>query len=364
LHTKLLENICFPATVGAFLPRRVIENRGDVRFQQRAVIKFLFHKGVSSDKIHRRLLEDYKDDALSYPRVTFWIAEFRRGRESVYGEPRSGRPIEATSDENVAAVERTVLENRGIAISEIMARTKLSCGTVESILHDHARLSKVTARWVPKALSPFERELRVAHSKEILELFEKSEDFLGRVVTGDEAVEAQCSLRPVRARIEPRLGKVLATIFWDAKGILLIDYMEHGATIIGKYYANLLHLLRDAIKKERRGKLSRKVLLPHDNAPAQRAKVSLAAIQECGFTQIDHPPYSPDLAPIDYFLFGNLKQHLRGTIFRNEKELQLAVDEMVINNILEAWNDVPTQSLHCVWREDFDLSYPRSDPRF
>ncbi|KFD69492.1 hypothetical protein M514_18364 [Trichuris suis] len=57
------------------------------------------------------------------------------------------------------------------------------------------------------------------------------------------------------------------------------------------------------------------------------SKVSLAAIQECGFSQIDHPPYSPDLAPIDYFLFGNLKQHLRGTIFRNEKELQLAVEE-------------------------------------
>ncbi|KFD47946.1 hypothetical protein M513_11179 [Trichuris suis] len=79
--------------------------------------------------------------------------------------------------------------------------------------------------------------------------------------------------------------------------------------------------------KKRRGKLSRKVLPPHDNAPAQRAKVSLAAIQECGFTQIDHPPYSPDLVPSAYFLFGNLKQHLRGTIFRNEKELQLAVEE-------------------------------------
>ncbi|KFD50419.1 hypothetical protein M513_08646, partial [Trichuris suis] len=189
--------------------------------------------------------------------------------------------------------------------------------------------------------SPFERQLPFDHSKEVLELFENSEeDFLRRIVTGDEVwlchydpeTEQQSSQwkhvnspRPKRARLEPRLGKILATIFWDAEGIILIDYMEDGGTITGKYYANLLLQLREEIKEKRRGKLSRKVLLLQDNSPAHRAKVALAAIQQCGFSQIDHPPNSLDFAPSDYFLFGNLKQHLRGTVFSDDNELKSAV---------------------------------------
>ncbi|KFD62191.1 hypothetical protein M514_25676 [Trichuris suis] len=103
--------------------------------------------------------------------------------------------------------------------------------------------------------------------------------------------------------------------------------MEDGGTITGKYYANLLLQLPEEIKEKCRGKLSCKVLLLHDNAPAHRAKVALAAIQQCGFGQIDHPPYSPDLAPSDYFLFGNLKQHLRGTVFSDDNELKSAVQD-------------------------------------
>ena len=70
-----------------------------------------------------------------------------------------------------------------------------------------------------------------------------------------------------------------------------------------------------------------KNLLLHDNAPVHKSRLTMAAIQECRFQLINHPPYSPDLAPSDYFLFGNLKHHLRGTRFGDDDDLKSAVEE-------------------------------------
>ena len=42
------------------------------------------------------------------------------------------------------------------------------------------------------------------------------------------------------------------------------------------------------------------------------------------FEQLNHPPYSPDLVPSDYYLFRNLKSHSRGTRFWDNDELKAA----------------------------------------
>ena len=79
------------------------------------------------------------------------------------------------------------------------------------------------------------------------------------------------------------------------------------------------------IKEKRRGKLSRKMLLLHDNALVHTAAISLTVIKECGFQLLPHPPYSPDLAPSDFFLFQQLKKHLRGSHYDDDDDVKDAV---------------------------------------
>jgi len=100
----------------------------------------------------------------------------------------------------------------------------------------------------------------------------------------------------------------MATVFWDEKRLLLLQFMPQKNTKTGQNYANTITALREAIKEKRRGKLSAGTQLLHDNVPVHMSANSQAAIRQCGFQQLNQPPYSPDLAPSDYFLFRVMKK--------------------------------------------------------
>jgi len=58
------------------------------------------------------------------------------------------------------------------------------------------------------------------------------------------------------------------------------------------------------------------MFLQHDNARPYASAATFAAIDNIGFEDSPHPPpYSPDLAPSDFGLFGALKKYLKGIIF-------------------------------------------------
>jgi len=115
--------------------------------------------------------------------------------------------------------------------------------------------------------------------------------------------------RPQKFRVQKSAGKVLASICWDQDGILLIVYLPNGQTINAEYYSLQLVQLKDTLKEKRRGKFTKGVLFLHHNAPAHRTLATHKKLAYLGFHCLDHPPYSPDLAPSDYHLFPGRKNN-------------------------------------------------------
>jgi histone-lysine N-methyltransferase SETMAR len=131
---------------------------------------------------------------------------------------------------------------------------------------------------------------------------------------------------PKKFKMSPLAGQIMATVFfWDTEGILLIDYKDKGVIITGEYYARLLEQLKEAVKEKRREKWSKGVLLLHDNAPVHKSNVAMEAMHKCDFQMLNHPPYSPNLASCDYYLFPNMKKDLRGKKFENDEEVKAAI---------------------------------------
>jgi [histone H3]-lysine36 N-dimethyltransferase SETMAR len=339
------------------------------RLQQRAVIRFLVAEERPPSEIHDRLSRVFGDDCLSRTQVFEWCRRFSEGHSSIDDTDRPGRPLSACSEENVARVEELVNNDRRVTVEEVAEGAGISVGSAHHILHDCLGMRKVCAKWVPKLLLPDQKATRVDICQDLLRRYkEQGESFLLRIVTQDESWfhmhepetkesskqwKHPDSPRPKKAISKPSSEKILYSFFWDKDGVIVQWPVEKGHTITGAYHAQLLRdQLHPALKSKRRGLITRGVLLQQDNAPAHTSHVAQAAVFELGYEVLPHPPYSPDLAPSDYFLFPRAKQELRGRAFHSRSSLGSAVFQCLerwsTSSFREALLDLPRRWDKCV----------------
>ena len=76
------------------------------------------------------------------------------------------------------------------------------------------------------------------------------------------------------------------------------------------------------------------VLSLHDNDPVHQALATQKKLAYLGFQCLDHPPYSPDLAPSDYHLFPGLKKQLKVRHFSSDAEVIAAAETWLDGQIL------------------------------
>jgi histone-lysine N-methyltransferase SETMAR len=139
--------------------------------------------------------------------------------------------------------------------------------------------------------------------------------------------------------------KIKVTIAWNPLGFPLIVSLLKGCTFNAEYYCDNILAALTQLQPEDDG---RELVVYADNARAHTAQKYRTFWEENGLRLAPHPPYSHDLAPSGFFLFGYVKEHLKGMVFPSYEEVLDALGEMVtgiesetLSAVFEHWIERP-----------------------
>ena len=210
------------------------------------------------------------------------------------------------------------------------------------ILRERLGLHKICARWVPNLLIDEQKQSQVRLSSQVIEKYDKCVPHcLEEIVTGKETwiyhfqpdskvkskvwVSSEGDI-PVIARRCKTSNRMLYAIFFYSNDPVLRIPVPKGSSVTGKFYReSVLTQLVDFYQKRRLCTGVRGIKLLHDNAPAHKSATVQKYLKESGLNVLDHPPYSPDLSPRDFWLFPRLKEMLAGHRFESRCGIGSAV---------------------------------------
>ena len=125
-------------------------------------------------------------------------------------------------------------------------------------------------------------------------------------------------------------GKVMLELFLDSNGIAHMEFIPEVVTVNRTRYKEILGRLRDSVRRKSPELWCRKnCLLLHENAPAHQPVLVQEELARQPVTVLPHPPYSPDLAPCDFYLVPRMKTLIRGSRFHSAEEVMTATRQAV-----------------------------------
>ena len=112
-----------------------------------------------------------------------------------------------------------------------------------------------------------------------------------------------------------------------------------GRTVTAKFYKNVVLRKIEETKMCHPKTGLKHLRLLHDNAPAHKAHLVTKFLESEKVTVLPHPPFSPDLAPCNYFLFPKLKYHLSGKRYNLRNALGSAVYQYLMGVPIEEYEN-------------------------
>ncbi len=322
----------------------------DAKGEQRVTLKFLVHSGCTPIQAWRKLHDVWGDRTLSKTQTRFWYKKFREGQEEIADVPRPGRPRSQCTAKNIWMVSEILEGNRTLSLRNLSDMTGISTHTLNQIIKKDLNMRRRTPKFVPKELTPVQQWTRWALARDNLELVTSQDDpdaFLHRIVTGDETWLSTFETdtkqnswqwttpeekRPKKPQRIDGVKKVVMTLFFDWKGVVLIDFLKPKETIDSPQYCRTLTKLKEALRRKC-PELCEDCLfiLHHDNASPHMSDFTMERIHKWNIKILEHPANSPDLAPCDFSIFPKLKAKLRGVRFQNLQSLKDQAKETLMS---------------------------------
>lgn len=245
---------------------------------------------------------------------------------------RSGRPPVQGAPAKVNQVKDLVTQTPWTTIAKLAHRAGLKPTTTHNILRRKLKLRKRSCKLVPHDLTDVQKASRVSSCVKFLQNCERPR-WLECVITADESwfyvnnphpkYDNMVWSIPVTDRLQVpchpmNTKKAMAIPFFNWKGLIYCHWVING-TVTGQEYRCALLELGDHIREKRSHMWRCRRVLPfllHDDNASPHTCTDTRRFQiMSNIKKVNHPPYSPDLSPCDFFLFPTVKRALRGQTF-------------------------------------------------
>jgi len=132
------------------------------------------------------LNQAHGEDCTSRTQCYEWFKHFKDGRMSVGEDPKPGRLSTSTDDDHVERVRAVIHRNRRLTVREVADEVGISIGSCRQILTEKLQMRRVSAKFVPCLLTDDQKDTRVEIVQELLANANDNENFLKKIITGDE----------------------------------------------------------------------------------------------------------------------------------------------------------------------------------
>jgi hypothetical protein len=284
-------------------------------YYQKAVLCCEFF-ALNAKNVHKEIIPVYGVECLSCKELHNRVEKFSQGSSKVTYEAWPGHLVEIATEATVQRVE------------ELIQADRKKCA--QSGWPENWKAEKKWTEWV----CPW----NISYGMQMKEKIFLTGLLLGMncrcITTKLKSKQASMqwnhpsspSTKKFKVRSTPRLEGYACHVL-EFSGSTVSPFQKSGENVNSSLQCEVLFKVWDVIHRKLPGQLARGVLLHHDNVRPHSAWATQDRIRVLQWELLQSQPYSPDLAPSDFSMFGSLINHLGGKRFADDEEVEMEMQK-------------------------------------